>query len=171
MGKILMSIAQGRQSVEEFTLEFCKLAAENEWNEPALKAAFHRILNSEILSKLACQDDEATMNSLIELSIKIDNLLCDWRSVLTTLPTLDRTTIEPMQLSNTRLFLGERARRHKEGLCYYCGHSNHRITQCPKRQQSCGTDPNAKTLGVSSFLLLLLVLLPVPLCYLNTIIE
>lgn len=58
----------------DYALEFCTLAAESGWNEPALKA-YWQVLNPEILTNLACRDDEATLNSLIDLSIHLDNLL------------------------------------------------------------------------------------------------
>lgn len=60
-----------------FTLEFCTLAAESGWKESALKAAFRHRLNHDILTELACQDDEATLDPLIDMAIRVDNLLHD----------------------------------------------------------------------------------------------
>lgn len=93
----LMSLTQGQQRMVEFVLEFQTLAAEIGWNEPALKATFHRGLNGEILVELACRDDEATLDSLIDMAIRTDNLLRDRRSTLVNLPTSIRSQAEPMQ--------------------------------------------------------------------------
>lgn len=80
-------------------------------------------------------------------------------------PASGDSPIEPMQLGNVQLSLQEHSRRQEMGLCLYCGQAKHCIAQCQARQQRCGTDPNAKPLGVSSF-----IVQPVPLCVLNAII-
>lgn len=64
-----MYLTQGRLSVVEFTLKFCTLAAESEWNVPALKADFRHGLNHEILLELTCHDDEATLDSKCALEL------------------------------------------------------------------------------------------------------
>lgn len=43
-----MAAQQGDRQVVEFTLDFCKLAAESGWNEPALIAAFRCRLNEDM---------------------------------------------------------------------------------------------------------------------------
>lgn len=58
-------------------LEFCILTAESGWNKPALKATFHRGLNVHVLVELVSQDDEAALDSLIDMAIWLDNLLQD----------------------------------------------------------------------------------------------
>lgn len=75
VGEKQLSLSQGRQSMVEFTLCFHTLAVESEWNELSLKAAFRRGLTA--ISLLACWYDEATLDSLIDMSIKIDSLLPD----------------------------------------------------------------------------------------------
>lgn len=84
----------------EYALKFCTLAAERQWNEPALKAAFQRDLNHNILTELACLDEEAMLDKLIDMSIQIDNLLQDQKVSLNRLPTPQLSAPEPMQLSN-----------------------------------------------------------------------
>lgn len=80
-----MSLSQGNQRVVEFALEFRMLAVESRWNKPALKAAFRRGLNHNILTELACRDDEATLDLLIDMAI--DNLLLDRHQMLAGLHT------------------------------------------------------------------------------------
>lgn len=53
----------------EFALEFRILAAESGWNEPTLKTIFRAGLNLNIKKELACRDDKATLDSLIDLAI------------------------------------------------------------------------------------------------------
>lgn len=66
---------QGNKRVAEYTLEFRTLAEESGWNELALKSMFQKGLNTDVLTKLACQDDEASLDDLINLAICLDNLL------------------------------------------------------------------------------------------------
>lgn len=161
VGERMLSRSQGRQSVVEYALH-----SQNEWNEPALKAAFQHSLNSNVLAELAHHDDIATVNLLIDMSIKIDNLLRDRHSTLGVFPAIEHPPAEPMQLGMTRLSPHERVRRRKERLCFCCGQTNHCISQCAARPQCHSTEPNAETLGVSSF-----ILQSVPLCSIDMIME
>lgn len=77
IGERILNICQGKRRAAEYALEFLTLAAESEWNEPALKAVFRRGLNESVREEMACRDDEATLDSLIDLAICLDNLLCD----------------------------------------------------------------------------------------------
>lgn len=75
MGEQLLSLRQGNQSAVEFALTFHTLAGGSGWNEPVLKAAYHQDLNQDILMELAYRDDQASLNSLVDLSIHFDHLL------------------------------------------------------------------------------------------------
>lgn len=50
--------------------DFCTLAAESRWNETALKAIFWPGLKSEVCKEIACRDDDALLDSLIDLAIQ-----------------------------------------------------------------------------------------------------
>lgn len=100
VGKRLMSLTEGQQSMVEFALIFHTLSSESKCNEPALKAAFWQGLNSNILAELACQDDETTLDSLIDMSIKSVNLLRDQHSRLGNIPAFGHSPAEPMQIDN-----------------------------------------------------------------------
>lgn len=71
----LLTLKQGSRCVVEYLLEFCTLTAGSRWNEPALKVTFCQGLNPQVLTELACQDEQATLNSLIDMFIQLDNLL------------------------------------------------------------------------------------------------
>lgn len=70
----------------EYALRFNTLAAESQWNEPALKAVFRRALNSKILKEQACWAEEAKLDSWIDMSIKIVNILWDRSATFTCSP-------------------------------------------------------------------------------------
>lgn len=46
------------------SLEFCSLVVGSVWNEPALKYSFQQGLNVEVLTELACRDDQVSLGSL-----------------------------------------------------------------------------------------------------------
>lgn len=140
-------------SMVDFVLKFRTLATESQWNKPALKAAFRRGLNNDILTEQACQDDEAMLDSLIDLSIRIDNLLWDWNSMQHQPLVRKQTTAELMQLGNARLSPQEHARRRNTSQCFYCRVVNHHIAQCTERSQHHNTPSHTKSLWVNSFIL------------------
>lgn len=114
-----MSLSQGCQDAVEYALRFCTLAEESQWNEPALKAEFRKGLNKNILTELACRDDEAMLDSLIDMSIWIYDLLRDRRSTPSHFPVSEHTTAELMLLGNARVSPQEQTRRRDAGLCFY----------------------------------------------------
>lgn len=70
-----------------------------EWTN--VKPAFRRGLNIDVFMELACWNDEATVDSLIDMVIQIDNRLQDRRHLKLS-PALT-TSVEPMQLGNTHM--------------------------------------------------------------------
>lgn len=73
--ELLLSPTQGDHHATEYAFEFRTITASSGWTEPVLKAAFHHGLNEDILTELACQDKNVTLDSLIDLAICLDNLL------------------------------------------------------------------------------------------------
>lgn len=49
--------------MSEYTLEFCMLAAGSVWNDLALKVVFRQDLDSNVLTELACLDEQHTLES------------------------------------------------------------------------------------------------------------
>lgn len=72
-----MDFKQGKKWAAEYALEFRTLVAENDWNEYALKAAFCQGWNLDLLTKLACYDDQVSLKLLIEMNIHLDYLIQD----------------------------------------------------------------------------------------------
>lgn len=73
----MLSARQGQWRATEFVLQFRILAAESGWNKPALKVIFCQGLNKSIHKEMACRDNKALLNSLIDLIVHLDNLLYD----------------------------------------------------------------------------------------------
>lgn len=71
----LTSFVECLVTVTEYTLEFQTIVARSEWNEPALKMLFPNRLNLEVVTGLACCDDQLTLDSLIDLAIRLDRHL------------------------------------------------------------------------------------------------
>ncbi len=75
------------------------------------------------------------MEEFINITIRLDNLLCSRRSPRSPLASAPATFSEPepMHIGVTRLSLEERERRIKHHLCLYCGQSGHLRASCPTR--------------------------------------
>lgn len=76
-------------------------AEEIGWDKSTLKAVFRRGLNPN--TELACRDDEATLDSLMDLAIHLDNLLLDHQPRTHLTNRLRSSLPEPMQLGKTPL--------------------------------------------------------------------
>lgn len=55
-GKVLLAVHQGKCKAAKYAVEFRTLAAESEWNEPALKAVVQQGLNENICTEMTCRD-------------------------------------------------------------------------------------------------------------------
>lgn len=129
----------------EFALEFCTIAMGSSWNEPALKIAFWQGLDPRVLTELACSDKQTTLDTLIDLSIHLDNLLCSrptLQHAIAKTPSFEAPT--PMDICCTRLTSSERDCRRKEGRCFYCGKATHLLAQCPVRSKGPRTPAGAE---------------------------
>ncbi len=76
VGEQLLSLHQGGGSAAEYALSFRTLAAQTGWRDAEpLKLLFHKGLNHELQSELACRDEGKTLEQFINLAIRLDNLL------------------------------------------------------------------------------------------------
>lgn len=71
----LLKLHQEDCSVADYSLSFCMLADRSGWNDQSLFTVYPRGLKPEIRSELACRDDKLTLNQLITLPVRLDNLL------------------------------------------------------------------------------------------------
>ena len=195
-GELLVKLRQRNRSVADYALEFRTLAAGSGWNEPALIIAFRNGLNSDILSELACRDDGLSLEGLINLAIRLDQLrssrtssrpsaMAHHRGSSTThaspasISSQDQALAEPMQCDSTRLSQEERLRRLQGGLCMYCGVAGHVLRDCrarPHRPQAptpgkrVENTPRANVVSVPTRgLVTKSFQLPVTLCCLNSV--
>ncbi len=74
-GEQILTLKQGRNTAAEFALAFRTLAAQTEWPDDPLKLHFRRGLSSELQTELACRDEGKTLDQLIDLAIRIDNMI------------------------------------------------------------------------------------------------
>lgn len=108
IGEQLLTAKQGGVNAIEYVLELRILTAGSGWNETALKTAFHKGLNHEVLTKLACHYDKMSLDSLIDLAICLDHLIHSHhvhKGTVRPLPQID--LLEPIQLGKTRLSTAE----------------------------------------------------------------
>ncbi|KAI2665737.1 Retrotransposon-like protein 1 [Labeo rohita] len=132
----LIHAKQGNRTAAEYAIEFCTLVAQSGWNDVSLKAIFYNSLHIDLQTELACRRENSSFSELINLTIKIDNLMrqspkqCSSKSnrnmSSTCDPATEQTPSEPMQLNASRLTEEERIRRRLNHLCFYCGGPGHR---------------------------------------------
>ncbi|KAI4897414.1 hypothetical protein NFI96_032838 [Prochilodus magdalenae] len=155
-GDLLFQLHQGSRSVAQYALEFRTVAAGTGWNEPALLTAFRHGLHMDIRKELAYRHDGLTLEELISLAIRLDQLKnganpAPRKSPVYRAPQLPLTPSplpplasrstpelspeEPMQVDTSRLSPGERQRRMRRGLCLYCGNPGHILRNCSLRPQ------------------------------------
>uniref|UniRef100_A0A3B3BTZ1 CCHC-type domain-containing protein n=1 Tax=Oryzias melastigma TaxID=30732 RepID=A0A3B3BTZ1_ORYME len=150
-GAQLYGIKQGWQTAAAYSLRFRTLAARMDWTNSALTTAFREGLTTELQRELACRDEGLSLDNLIALTIKLDNLLrarqprhpahVSSRGGSSFLPGAPGPGREPMQLGSTQLSPKERARRVQQDLCLYCGQPGHIRNTCPNRQPRRSAEP------------------------------
>uniref|UniRef100_A0AAY5L9K7 Retrotransposon gag domain-containing protein n=1 Tax=Esox lucius TaxID=8010 RepID=A0AAY5L9K7_ESOLU len=74
-GERLFHLRQGMRSAQEFALEFRTLAAGSGWNERALIDHYRCSLREDVRRELACRDASLSLDQLVDISIRLDNLL------------------------------------------------------------------------------------------------
>ncbi|KAL6481423.1 hypothetical protein MHYP_G00095030 [Metynnis hypsauchen] len=131
-GEQLLHLKQGNSTALDFSLTFRTLAAESGWDDQALKTVYRNGLNEQLKSELACKDDAQTLDGLIKLSIRLDNLIRSRRQVYSSITTPASQTTEPeeMECDRARVTPEEKQRRFREGLCFYCGEKGHFRQNC-----------------------------------------
>ncbi len=144
-GEQLYHLQQGNMTIHEYALKFRTLAAASGWDESPLLTTYRQGLEARLRLHLAAYDDTMGLERFIQLSIRVDSrmhsYMKDPQSLTHSNPLLRQPenisppepVPEPMLVNNTRLSLTERHRRLSQGLCLYCGASEHTTTTCPVR--------------------------------------
>lgn len=70
--RVLSSLCQGKRSVTDYSIEFRTLAASCDWNPPALLARFLEGLCAEVKDEILSREVPTSVDSLIELAIRIE---------------------------------------------------------------------------------------------------
>lgn len=121
-GELLLSLHQGGGSAADYTLSFRTLAAQTGWTEAPLKLLYRKGLASDLQGELACRDEDKSLSQLMDLTIRLDNLMRARRVPQTHRIVESPSTnleAEPMQIGYTRLTPAERERRLRNRLCLY----------------------------------------------------
>ncbi|KAL0149928.1 hypothetical protein M9458_054760, partial [Cirrhinus mrigala] len=107
------------------------------WPDDPLKLHFRRGLCHDLQAELTCCDEGKTLDELIDLAVRIDNLMRSRRANKDVAPQQPKppstSECEPMQVAHTRLTPEERDRRRQFNLCLYCGQPAHLKASCPSR--------------------------------------
>ena len=74
-GERLFHLRQETRSAQDFALEFRTLAAGAGWNDRALMDHYRCSLREDVRRELACRDTTLSLDELIDMSIRLDNLL------------------------------------------------------------------------------------------------
>ncbi len=74
-GEQILALKQGRNTAAEFALAFRTLDAQTRLPDDPLKLHFRRGLSPESQTELACRDEGKTLDQLIDLAIRIDNMI------------------------------------------------------------------------------------------------
>jgi hypothetical protein len=127
-GERLYHLRQETRSTQEFALEFRTLAAGVGWNNRALIDHYHCSLREDVHRELACRDTTVTFDQLVDLSIRLDNLLA-------TRGRPDRGLVVPSSRtpSPIPMELGGAVRRETGGRfrsCTICSRRGHTAGRC-----------------------------------------
>jgi hypothetical protein len=127
-GERLFHLRQGTRSAQEFALEFWTLAVVAGWSDMAFIDHYHCSLREDVRRELACRDTTLTFDQLVNMCIRMDNLLvtrrCPERAL--SIPSSSTTALVPMEL-------GGAAHRETGGgafTCTICGRRGHTAGQC-----------------------------------------
>ncbi len=152
-GEQILTLKQGRNTAAEFALAFRTLAAQTGWPDDPLKLHFRRGLSLELQTELACRDEGKTLDQLIDLAIRIDNMIRSRR------PSRGSTYHSPsppvvpeqeaMQVGHARISPEERDRRYRQNLCLYCGQAGHVKVSCPTRPKQHASSAVSQSLNSS----------------------
>ncbi len=103
----LIRLRQGSASTDDYTLQFCTLAASSGWNEAALLAVYRQGLNPQIRTMMAIYDDAVGLESFMQRAVRISQCLTACQLGETALspasPVACPPVPEPMHVDSHRL--------------------------------------------------------------------
>ena len=155
----LYALQQGSRAASVYASEFRQLACDVNWDDQALIDHFRRGLRSNVKNLLLNFPEPTSLSQAVSQAVLCDNRLFEFRqeerlawgprhapavqpqvSVLPTAsssPTLVDAPV-PMEIDRARfrpLTEAQRQYRRANGLCLYCGASDHLIRLCPRNNR------------------------------------
>lgn len=127
-GERLFHLRQETRSAQDFALEFRTLAAGAGWNDRALMDHFRCSLREDVRRELACRDNTLSLDELIDMSIRLDNLLAARgrsEGVLSVPPPSPSAPI-PMELG----VAASKGTGGGRSSCTNCGRRGHTVDRC-----------------------------------------
>ena len=124
----MFHLRQGTRSAQDFVLEFRTLAAGVGWNDRALIDHYRCSLREDVRRELACRDTKLTLDEVIDMSIRLDNLLAARGRIERVLSVPPPGPPAPIPME-----LGGAASRETEGggsSCTSCGRRGHTSGRC-----------------------------------------
>lgn len=139
---------QGNSPVFSYASEFRLLAASLDWNDAALIHQFRIGLNNDVKDLLLHHETPASLDSMINLAILIDNRLYEHhqdKRLTYRVPTLrpqnqhqdytsEHPSYAPMEINaisrSRHITPAEKERRRTYNLCLYCGSADHIRKDC-----------------------------------------
>uniref|UniRef100_A0A673W8Q5 Gypsy retrotransposon integrase-like protein 1 n=1 Tax=Salmo trutta TaxID=8032 RepID=A0A673W8Q5_SALTR len=131
-GERLFHLRQETRSAQDFALEFRTLAAGAGWNDRALIDHYRCSLRADVRRELACRDAALSLDELIDMSIRLDNLLAARGRSERVLPVPPSCTPAP-----TPMEVGGAVPRDTGGAgssCPSCGRRGHTADRCWRSQ-------------------------------------
>ncbi|XP_031675373.1 uncharacterized protein LOC116369550 [Oncorhynchus kisutch] len=127
-GERLIHLRQRTRSAQEFVLDFRTLAAGAGWNDRALIDHYMCSLREDVRRELSCRDTTLIFNQLVDLSIRLDNMLAtrEHPDRGLSIPSPSTTTPTPMELGGAAL----RATGGGAIPCTICGRRGHTAGRC-----------------------------------------
>jgi hypothetical protein len=144
----MQGLHQGTRSAAIYAAEFQQLTYDLEWNDKAFINRFRYGLKDDVKDLLIIMPKIETLQEFITQAITCDNRLFErrqekrfgWRNsnhtMISTSSAAEKNVsgLEPIQIDTTRhnpLSQGEKHQCCREGLCFYCGSSKHKLPECP----------------------------------------
>jgi hypothetical protein len=123
-GERLLRLCQGSRTASEYSLYFQKVAVSNGWNDQALLTVFCSGLQANVQTELACRDENLMLDKLFTMAISLESSCLPVIPGIRVSPRNLRDT-EPMEVGTMHLPPEELKCRRQQGLCSYCGESDH----------------------------------------------
>ena len=150
----IRKLVQGSQSASAYAADFRLLASDLDWNSNALISQYRYGLSNKIKNMLIYSEEPATLDDIVNLSIRCDNRLAELReeyrgpeyrqpvapyaprpAPTPPAPVNPPSSSDAMEVDTIRrrgpLTPEERTHRFQNGLCLVCGSADHLRKDCP----------------------------------------